>query len=36
MRILLVEDEQNIRNVVQLNLEMEGHEVIPAGDGRTA
>ncbi len=36
MRILLVEDERNIRNVVQLNLEMEGHEVITAGDGRTA
>ena len=36
MRILLVEAERNIRNVVQLNLEMEGHEVITAGDGRTA
>lgn len=36
MRILLVEDEENIRNVVKLNLEMEGHEVVPSPDGKKA
>jgi len=36
MRILLVEDEENIRDVVKLNLEMEDYEVVTAGDGRTA
>ena len=35
-RILLVEDEQNIRDTVQLNLEMEGLEVIPEGNGGNA
>lgn len=36
MRILLVEDEENIRDVVKLNLEMEDYEVVTAADGRTA
>ena len=35
-RILLVEDEENIRNVVKLNLEMENFEVVTAGDGKKA
>lgn len=36
MRILLVEDEENIRETVRLNLEMEGFEVITTGNGRAA
>ena len=36
MRILLLEDEENIRDVVKLNLELEGYEVVEAGDGKTA
>ncbi|MEL7021728.1 MAG: response regulator transcription factor [Bacteroidota bacterium] len=36
MRILLVEDEENIRDVVKLNLELEDYEVVTAADGRTA
>ena len=36
MRILLVEDEENIREVVKLNLEIEGYEVITTGNGREA
>lgn len=36
MRILLVEDEENIRDVIQLNLEMDGYEVVPTGNGREA
>ncbi|MBR9922803.1 MAG: response regulator transcription factor [Bacteroidetes bacterium] len=36
MRILLVEDEENIREVVRINLEMEDYEVIAAEDGRKA
>ena len=36
MRILLVEDEENIRNVVKLNLEMEDYEVVTAAKGRDA
>ena len=36
MRILLVEDEENIRDVVKLNLEMEGYEVIEADNGKEA
>ena len=35
-RILLVEDEENIRDVVKLNLEMEDYEVVPAGTGKIA
>ena len=36
MRILLVEDEENIRNVVKLNLEMEGYEVVETDNGKAA
>jgi DNA-binding response OmpR family regulator len=32
-RLLLVEDETNLRNVVQLFLEGQGYEVVPAEDG---
>ena len=36
MRILLVEDEESIRDVVKLNLELENHEVVTAIDGKIA
>ncbi|OAV46272.1 response regulator transcription factor [Lewinella sp. 4G2] len=36
LRILLVEDEENIRETVKLNFEMEDYEVVTAADGRTA
>ena len=36
MRILLVEDEENIRKLVKLNLEMEDYEVIATDNGRDA
>ncbi|TNE61204.1 MAG: response regulator transcription factor [Bacteroidetes bacterium] len=36
MRILLVEDEESIRDAVRLNLELEGYEVITTGNGRKA
>jgi two-component system alkaline phosphatase synthesis response regulator PhoP len=36
MRILLVEDEENIREVVKLNLEMEQFEVVGANNGKDA
>ena len=36
MRILLVEDEESIRDVVRMNLEMEGYEVVTSGNGRLA
>ncbi len=36
MRILLVDDEENIRDVVKMNLELEGYEVVEAADGKTA
>ncbi len=36
MRILLVEDEENIRDVVKLNLELEGYEVVGTDNGREA
>ncbi|MCB0589445.1 MAG: response regulator transcription factor [Phaeodactylibacter sp.] len=36
MRILLVEDEENIRDVVKLNLEMEDYEVVATGSGKEA
>lgn len=36
MRILLVEDEENIREIIKFNLEMEDYEVIAAADGRKA
>lgn len=36
MRILLVEDEENIRDIVKLNLELEDYEVVTAKEGKTA
>jgi len=36
MRILLVEDEINIRDVVKLNLEIDNYEVVAAVDGKQA
>lgn len=36
IRILLVEDEENIRDVVKLNLEMEDFEVVAASNGKDA
>jgi two-component system alkaline phosphatase synthesis response regulator PhoP len=36
MRILFAEDEENIRELVKLNLELEGYEVVPASNGRDA
>ena len=36
MRILLVEDEENIREVVKLNLELEEYEVVTTDNGREA
>jgi two-component system, OmpR family, alkaline phosphatase synthesis response regulator PhoP len=34
MRILVVDDEENIREVVKLNLELDGYEVVTANDGK--
>lgn len=36
LRILLVEDEENIRDTVKLNFELEGYEVVTAVNGRLA
>ena len=36
MRILIVEDEEQIRKLMKLNLEMEGHETFIAADGKQA
>ena len=36
LRILLVEDEENIRDTVKLNLELEGYEVVTTSNGREA
>lgn len=36
MRILLVEDEENIRDVVKLNLELDDYEVVAADNGKDA
>lgn len=36
MRILLVEDEENIREVVKLNLELENFEVVATSNGKDA
>jgi two-component system, OmpR family, alkaline phosphatase synthesis response regulator PhoP len=36
MRILLVEDEESIRDVVKLNLELEGYETIATDNGKEA
>lgn len=35
-RVLLVEDEENIRDLVKLNLELEDYEVVATGDGKKA
>jgi len=36
LRILLVEDEENIRETVKLNFELENYEVVAAANGRDA
>ena len=36
MRLLLVEDEENIRDLVKLNLELEDYEVVTTDNGRDA
>ena len=36
MRILLVEDEENIREVIKLNLEMDNFEVVECDNGKDA
>lgn len=36
LRILLVEDEENIRETVKLNLELEDYEVVTTDDGKQA
>lgn len=36
MRILLVEDEEHLRNLVKMNLELEGYEVVSAAKGKEA
>lgn len=36
LRILLVEDEENIRETVKLNLELENYEVVTTDDGKQA
>ena len=36
MRILLVEDEKSLREAIQLNLSLEGYEVVPVADGHAA
>jgi len=35
-RILLVEDEEHLRDVIRLNLDLEGYDVTPVGDGKSA
>jgi CheY-like chemotaxis protein len=36
VRILVVDDDPTILRLLQVNLEMEGHEVLTAGDGHEA
>ncbi|MDA1770126.1 response regulator transcription factor [Bacillus cereus] len=36
MKILVVDDESSIRNLIRMQLEMEGYEVLAAADGREA
>ncbi len=36
MRILLVEDEKSIRDALEMNLEMEGYEVVSTDNGKKA
>src|SRR5688572_22308429 len=35
-KVLVVEDEQNIRDLVCLHLGLEGYECVPVGDGKEA
>ena len=35
-RLLLVEDEENLRSTIALNLELEGYEVLCAENGKEA
>ena len=35
-RICLVEDERSLIELIQLNLELEGHEVVTFSDGELA
>ncbi len=35
-KILVIDDEQNIRELIKFNLESEGYEVITAADGQTS
>ena len=35
-RILLVEDEESLQDIIRLNLELDGYEVIAVGNGRLA
>lgn len=35
-RILLIEDEDNLRKIIQINLDLEGYEVIEASNGQEA
>ena len=36
MKILVVDDESSIRNLIRMQLEMEGYEALAAADGREA
>ena len=36
MRIMIVDDEESIRELLAYNLTKAGYEVVQAGDGRTA
>ena len=36
MRILLVEDEEQLRKIIEMNLEMEGYEVVATDNGKKA
>ncbi|KXK40834.1 MAG: winged helix family two component transcriptional regulator [Bacteroidetes bacterium OLB9] len=36
MRILLVEDEEQIQHIIKMNLELEGYEVVATDNGRKA
>lgn len=36
MRILLVEDEEQLRKIIKMNLEMEGYEVVATDNGKKA
>jgi two-component system alkaline phosphatase synthesis response regulator PhoP len=36
MRVLLVEDEEELRKIIKLNLELEGYEVVTCGNGLDA